>query len=64
MFLSLLKNRRSIRKYQQKKIEKGKIENLVKASLLSPFSRTIYPCEFIFITNIVITVIINRASRN
>jgi nitroreductase len=61
MFLSLLKNRRSIRKYQQKEIEKSKIEKLVKAALLSPSSRAIYPCEFIFITN---KVLLTRLSQS
>ncbi len=51
MFLSLLKKRRSIRKYRKQEIEKSKIEKLIKAVLLSPSSKAIYPCEFIFITN-------------
>jgi nitroreductase len=64
MFLSLLKNRRSIRKYQQKEIEKSKIEKLLKAALLSPSSRAIYPCEFIFITNKVLLTKLSQSKMH
>ena len=51
MFLSLLKNRRSIRKYKKQEIEKNKIEKIMKAALLSPSSKANCPCEFIFVTD-------------
>jgi len=51
MFFSLIKNRRSIRKYKKQEIEKDKIEKLIKAALLSPSSKARYPCEFIFVND-------------
>jgi len=51
MFFSLIKNRRSIRKYKKQEIEKDKIEKLMKAALLSPSSKARYPCEFIFVND-------------
>ncbi|ENK1244464.1 nitroreductase family protein [Clostridium sporogenes] len=47
--LDLLKQRRSIRKFEQKPIEKEKIEILKKALLLAPSSRNLKPLEFIFL---------------
>ncbi len=47
--LDLLKQRRSIRKFQQKPIENEKIEILKKALLLAPSSRNLKPLEFIFL---------------
>lgn len=47
--LNLLFKRRSIRKYQEKPIEGEKIQELIKALLLSPSSRNIKPWEFIVI---------------
>lgn len=47
--LNILKNRRSIRKFKDKGVEKEKIEVLQKALLLAPSSRSIKPLEFIFI---------------
>lgn len=51
MFFSLIKNRRSIRKYRKQEIEKNKIEKLMQAVLLSPSSKARYPCEFIFVND-------------
>ncbi|MGO5065371.1 MULTISPECIES: nitroreductase family protein [unclassified Clostridium] len=47
--LELLKQRRSIRKFQQKPIENEKIEILKKVLLLAPSSRNLKPLEFIFL---------------
>jgi len=49
MFLKLIKNRRSIRNFIDKKIEEDKIEALKEAALRSPSSRSLNPWEFIFI---------------
>lgn len=49
--IEFLKNRRSIRKYTDKKIEKEKIDNILKAALLSPSSKNRKPWEFIVIDN-------------
>jgi nitroreductase len=47
--ISLLSQRRSIRKYKSQPVEKRKIQYLVKAGLLSPSSRGINPWEFLVI---------------
>ncbi|SDK24083.1 nitroreductase family protein [Natronincola ferrireducens] len=49
--LELLKTRRSIRKYKATKIEKEKVDLLMKAALLSPSSRSIRPWEFVIVTD-------------
>lgn len=49
--LEILKNRRSIRKYKDKKIEDKKIEQLIHAALLSPTSRNFYSWEFMVVDN-------------
>jgi nitroreductase len=47
--LELLRNRRSIRKYDRRKIEPEKIELLKEALLRAPSSRGINPWHFIFV---------------
>ncbi len=47
--IEILRQRRSIRKYQDKGIEKDKLEILKEACLRSPSSRNINPWNFIFI---------------
>ncbi|HXK51937.1 MAG TPA: nitroreductase family protein [Caldisericia bacterium] len=49
--LELLLQRRSIRHYQEKRIEKEKIETIQKCVLLSPSSRNRRPWEFFFVTD-------------
>lgn len=51
MLYDLLKVRRSIRKFQDKEVEKEKIDIIVKSALLSPSSRSRRPWEFIVITD-------------
>ncbi len=51
MLLDLLKNRRSIRRYQQKKVEPEKIDQLIEAALRSPSGRGINPWEFVLVTD-------------
>lgn len=51
MLMDLMKQRRSIRKYTDKKIENEKIEALKQAALLSPTSKNKQGWEFIFIEN-------------
>ena len=43
--------RRSIRKYQEKPVEKEKIELLLKAGMAAPSAMNIKPWEFVVITN-------------
>jgi len=52
MLLDLLKSRRSIRKFQNKEVEKEKIDVILKSALLSPSSRAIRPWQFIAVTDV------------
>ena len=47
--LSLIKKRRSIRKFNNKEIEQEKIEKIIQAALLSPSGHAKYPWQFIVI---------------
>lgn len=47
--LDLLKKRRSIRKFKDKKVEKNLVDQLVQAALLSMSSRNLKPWEFIVV---------------
>jgi nitroreductase len=47
--LDVLYNRRSTRKFNDKKIEEGAIHQLLKAALLSPSSKNSQPWEFIVV---------------
>ena len=51
MFFSLIRNRRSIRRYEKKPVETEKLEMLVDAALLSPSSMGSNPWVFIIITD-------------
>lgn len=51
MLLSILRKRRSIRKYQPRPIEKEKIDALMEALLRSPSSRNLNPWQFVFVTD-------------
>lgn len=51
MFLELVRQRRSIRKYSDREIEAEKIEQLKEAALRSPSSMGHNPWEFVFITD-------------
>jgi nitroreductase len=51
MFLQLLQNRRSIRQFQDKPVEKEKIDQLVECMLRSPSSRSLNPWEFVVVDN-------------
>ena len=47
----LLKNRRSIRVFQDRAVEQEKIDILLKSALLAPSSRRRRPWEFIAVTD-------------
>ena len=47
--LKLLQVRRSIRKYKDEAIPEDKLTNIVRAGLLAPSSRGIYPVEFVVV---------------
>lgn len=51
MFLKLLSNRRSIRKFKDQPVENEKIDRLVEAALRAPSSRSLNPWEFIVVTD-------------
>ncbi|MBP7070531.1 MAG: nitroreductase family protein [Methanothrix sp.] len=49
--LEILRDRRSIRRYQDREIDAEKIEQLKEAALRAPSSRGINPWRFVFITD-------------
>lgn len=49
MLLELLQKRRSIRQFQQKSIEREKVDYLIEAMLRSPSSRSLNPWEFVVV---------------
>jgi len=51
MFLSLVRNRRSIRRYADKPIEAEKIDQLLEATLRPPSSNNRKPWEFVVVTD-------------
>lgn len=51
MLFDILRSRRSIRKFQNKAVEKEKIDIILKSALLSPSSRSIRPWHFIAVTD-------------
>lgn len=51
MFLSLVKKRRSIRRYQEKPVAAEKVDLLIETALRSPSSRGFNPWEFIVVTD-------------
>lgn len=50
-FLELALKRRSIRKYQDRKVEKEKIDTILQAALASPSSKHLNPWEFVVVTD-------------
>jgi len=51
MFFSIIKKRRSIRKFLDKPIETDKLDKIIEAALRSPSSRGFNPWEFIVVTD-------------
>ena len=51
MFIDLLRSRRSVRQFQNKPIEKEKIDVLVESMLRSPSSRSLNPWEFVVVSD-------------
>ncbi len=49
MFIDLLRSRRSVRKFEERPVEKEKVEILVEAALRSPSSRSLNPWEFVVV---------------
>lgn len=51
MLVALLQERRSFRKFSEKKVEPEKIDQLIEAALRSPSGRGINPWEFVVVTD-------------
>ena len=51
MFMSLIQERRSIRRFSEQPVESEKIDALVEAALRAPSSRGFNPWEFIVVTD-------------
>lgn len=51
MLIELLRKRRSIRQFEDKPVEKEKVDILVESMLRSPSSRSLNPWEFIVVTD-------------
>ncbi|MEK6202363.1 MAG: nitroreductase family protein [Desulfobulbaceae bacterium] len=50
MFIDLLRTRRSIRRFQDRPVEKEKLDILIEAMLRAPSSRGFNPWEFVVVT--------------
>ena len=62
--INLLRKRRSIRVYEDRKIELEKIEILKEAILRSPSSRNINPWEFIFVDDKELLIKLSKAKEH
>ena len=51
MFLDLIRKRRSIRKYEDRPVDKETIDRLVEAAVRAPSSRGLNPWEFVVVTD-------------
>ncbi len=49
MFIELLRERRSVRRFQDRSVEQEKIDLLIEAMLRAPSSRSLYPWEFVVV---------------
>ena len=48
-FLTLLQHRRSIRKYQERSVEREKTDKILQAALMSPAGKRLNPWEFVVV---------------
>jgi nitroreductase len=62
--IELMRQRRSVRKYQPQPIEPGKIEQLKEALLRSPTSRSLNPWEFVFVDDPALLQALSRAKKH
>jgi nitroreductase len=51
MFADLVKNRRSIREYENRPVEPEKIDIIIESALRAPSGRAIRPCSFVVVTD-------------
>ncbi len=61
MFMSLIRKRRSIRRFLDKPVEKEKLDLLVEAALRAPSSRGVNPWHFVVVTD---REMLNRLSQS
>lgn len=62
--LDLLMNRRSIRKYKDKEVNKETIDKILKGALTSPSGRNIRPWELVVVTDKSVLVSLAKARGN
>ena len=62
--LELLRNRRSVRKFQDKPVEEEKVQLLTEALVRSPSSRSINPWEFIILDDRVTIEALSRCKKH
>lgn len=51
MFIDLITRRRSVRRFEDRPVEKEKLDLLMETALRSPSSRSLNPWEFLFVTD-------------
>ena len=61
MILSILQKRRSIRKFQNRRVEKKKLDQIIEALLRSPSSQSLNPWEFIMVTDQDLLTVLSEA---
>lgn len=61
MLLSLVQQRRSIRKFEKRPVEQEKLDTLIEVALRSPSSRGFNPWEFVVVTD---PELLDRLSRS
>lgn len=64
MFIDLVRQRRSIRKYLPQPVEPEKVALLVEAALRAPSSRGLEPCEFVVVTDNALLADLARAKAH
>ncbi len=64
MFIDLLRTRRSIRRFQDREVEKEKINLILEAALRSPSSRSLNPWEFVLVTDKELLEKLSRAKEH
>jgi len=63
-FLEMIKKRRSIRKYKDKKVEKEKIIRIIQSALLSPSGKNVNPWKFVIVEDEDILLKLSRAKTS
>ena len=64
MLFELVQKRRSIRRYENKKIEQDKIDKIIRAGLLSPSSRGRRPWEMVVVDDEVLIADLSKSKQH